>query len=380
MDTAGFVGFVPEPNCGRGTVGILWSCVVTIILSTWTTLHNDISPPGSSRWRWTKSKLGSAIYCALFPEALAMVAIMLLVRARRLSASIRDFPGWSQFSHRQSFLVVQDGIYSKQSSEIRHNRIHRLLEPDALVRLVQTTGLGPEDMGFPTDDEIEDRSKKDWLLKSISISQTLWFVANVLSRVVQGFQVSLLEDLTIAYAFCGLIMLIAWFDCPQDIHQAFIVDFERGSENGTRNEPQVDQRQTPNPAPKQQDLIIKAIPTVPMILVTMLLFGVFCGIHLAAWNYPFPSDGPGSAWTWRSCALATFILGFPSSSYLIMAVDDHVPEPSSLPRIKRLAVLLIMFLYVAIRLFTVFLSLYAFKNAPMGIYTKPSWTAYWAHL
>jgi len=33
------IGFVHEPNCGRGTIGILWSCATTILLCTYIALH-----------------------------------------------------------------------------------------------------------------------------------------------------------------------------------------------------------------------------------------------------------------------------------------------------------------------------------------------------
>ncbi len=35
------IGFVAEPNCGRGTTGIIWNCVVTIILCTWVRLRSS---------------------------------------------------------------------------------------------------------------------------------------------------------------------------------------------------------------------------------------------------------------------------------------------------------------------------------------------------
>ena len=38
----GLVGFFAEPNCGRSTVGIIWNCLATTFLCTWTMSHPDL--------------------------------------------------------------------------------------------------------------------------------------------------------------------------------------------------------------------------------------------------------------------------------------------------------------------------------------------------
>lgn len=136
------------------------------------------------------------------------------------------------------------------------------LTPDALVKLAHSGAIDLTD--FPSNAQIDKRAKKDWLSNAVAISQAAWFVANILSRLVGRYQISLLEDTTVAYVICGLVMFVFLFRCPQDMHEQFMI-----------------KPCTPKRALESTHLpsFLYGKSTLPLL---GFLFNVFVGIHLAA--------------------------------------------------------------------------------------------------
>lgn len=69
---------------------------------------------------------------------------------------------------------------------------------------------------FPTitETEIQDHSKGDGLTKGIAIFQTTWFVAQCITRHVQGLVVTELEIITLAFATLNGLMYFFWWNNP----------------------------------------------------------------------------------------------------------------------------------------------------------------------
>lgn len=261
MDT---VGFVPEPASGRGTASIIWSCLATMFFVVWTVLHIDYHPSLS------RVMLG---VCAFFmPEAMPASAVKQLLEARRLQKRLRSIRGWDSWTLEQSFLVAKKGVKHKGSSD--------LLTADRLVELAEQTrsqnGQGVIHIGMlPQKDDIDRRSKKSWLEKIIAGGQALWFIANIITRLAGGYQVTLLEVITISYACCGLIAMLAWFRCPQDLEDPFEVDLRgTGAMTGKGGVG----------SSVKGKLLDSCMPGLVILSLTMVT-----GVHLIAWQYPFPS-------------------------------------------------------------------------------------------
>lgn len=78
---------------------------------------------------------------------------------------------------------------------------------------------------FPTSEEIHDRSKGDWIAKSITLLQLLWTIVNIGCRKALNFRISLLEGLMLEWVVLGLLALIPWWKCPQDINVPYSLPF-----------------------------------------------------------------------------------------------------------------------------------------------------------
>ena len=72
---------------------------------------------------------------------------------------------------------------------------------------------------FPTItvEEIKDRSKSDGFSKTIALGQTLWFVAQCISRRAQHLDVTLIELLTLSLAVLNGMMYFLWWNKPLDV-------------------------------------------------------------------------------------------------------------------------------------------------------------------
>lgn len=332
------VGFVPEPSCGRGTVSIIWSCLATIFFVVWTVLHID--------YRGSKSRViwGAATF--FMPEVMPAAAAQQLTLAWRLQRRLRNIRGWNSWGLEQSFLIIKNGVKDEGSGDI--------LTADRLVELAQRgqhkhPGGGIHIGMLPQKEDIDKRSKKSWFEKIIAGGQALWFSANLVSRLVGGYQVTLLEDMTMAYACCGLIAMVAWFRCPQDIQDPYEVDLTRV---GASTKTQAGEGRLCS-LEMVGNRCLSGRVIVSLFMVT--------AVHLGAWQYPFPSEA--EAWVWRSCALVTLPIGF----MLLYIRHRTVFVASNMA-------------FVLARLALWTLACAAFRRMPVSAFDKPDWSDYWGHI
>ncbi|KAL9094376.1 MAG: hypothetical protein Q9165_003226 [Trypethelium subeluteriae] len=68
-----------------------------------------------------------------------------------------------------------------------------------------------------SEDEIEDRSKSDFLVEAIAIVQLLWFCIQLLGRVVKNLAITQFEIFTFAFATCSSLTYLLQLQKPKDI-------------------------------------------------------------------------------------------------------------------------------------------------------------------
>jgi len=345
------VGFVPEPNCGRGTVGILWNCLTTILLCSWTMIHN-IDSESSKHY-----KIWSPVRMLLIPEGEACVALLRFVRSWRLRNAVRKHRGWDAFTLRQAFLVYMAGIRCTPSLELEDL-------PDLIPRYPNELGNALE--RFPTDSMIQGRSKSDTIAKAIATLQAANFAVTAAFRLGNHASLSLLEVLTAGYVLCGLIMGLVTLKWPQGFHEPFQVTLP--VPGTTKLEPSAEWRLHRG---RQTRTYNASFFDLPMACMTVL----FTAVHLAAWNYPFPSHVEMVAW--RVACLVDAVMG------LLMLVFFRINERRKTlsKRFGNMGIdVVVVFSYMIARLFIIVESFIAFRAAPEEIYQRPSWAAYVGHI
>jgi len=327
------VGFVAEPDCGRGTVGIIWSCLTTIVLCTYTVQHPDVPSKPKSKCGQLLSKLGYVLLTLMIPEVMALYAVVDFVWSYKHSKRVRDIRGWEGWSLKQSHFLDMDGIEWEEPS----------------LDLSNSQNKSPVTFSsFPSNDMINERSKADGVAKTIAICQTSWFAITIIFRLSKRMPLSLLEVLTVSYIFCALIMFICWFEKPRDIQ--FRIKIEKSLDWPT--EIRDYEGNTRNISKSHLNVIFSAFAII------------FCGIHMAAWNYDFPTIV--ESWLWRIFSIALFVISV--LIYILLGTDNDGSGPF-------LAVL-----YIPLRLYIIVESFLAFRSANPAIYTKVGWSSYWGHV
>jgi hypothetical protein len=88
------------------------------------------------------------------------------------------------------------------------------LSPEHLESLLEQ-----QQITLPTirAEDIEDKSKGDFLAKGFVALQTLWFVTQCIARGVQGLTITELELVTLAFAVFNGITYYLWWDKPLDV-------------------------------------------------------------------------------------------------------------------------------------------------------------------
>jgi hypothetical protein len=284
------------------------------------------------------------LWNVFFPEVTAAMALEGSINAWYFRKAMRGMPGWERFSLKQAFLIQKNGVTTQSQNPI---------EPDEIFDRARSGDILFHQL--PQNSQIDARSKSDWISKTIAICQALWFVSNTASRLVAGYEISLLEGLTTAYVFCGLVMFISWYQCPQDVEEKFdlqIQGIQRTSAGGEKSMSG-----------------LKRISDTMLALAIVFFLAIFTGIHLAAWNYPFASAA--EAWIWRVLSIATFVLGLSYAVFMLDIKEHPILENASF---------VTMIVYLFIRLGITVLAFIAFRHAPAGMYLTTSWPAYWVHI
>lgn len=213
-------GWVNQPN-GRGTIDILWNCVLTCCLCCWTILCLNVPAKGESRLRCFIRKSKWAFITILGPEILLMFAAGQWATADRFVQKFRlcGYTGWTMrhafFAEMGGFIVETDG-----DSRFAVNNAH--------ICYLVTHGH----MDFPNVDEerIKDQNKADDFARAITIWQVLWFCLQCFSRLIQHLEMTTMELSTLAFVFCSMPTFWCWSKKPLDVQVPFVLQLNKSVE------------------------------------------------------------------------------------------------------------------------------------------------------
>lgn len=188
-----------------------------------------------------------------------------------------------------------------------------------------------KDLGHPLmhlvlrKDDIQDKSKADWLLKSLAVLQVTWIIINVIVRYVTGLPVSQIELATVAFAIMAVLIYLANWWKPKDISQPTILKLSEfsGKHLNVRERKQSFTQRILSPA-KAIDKAERGVPEPNEIervandvlwlegdtpLLFYLMAGssfIFGALHCLGWNFEFPTRI--ELICWRVASLASAIL------------------------------------------------------------------------
>ena len=327
-------GWVSSPN-GRGTIYILWGCLITTFLCTWTSLHLNIPARreshlqrGFRRFRWMPQAF-------IAPELVVGLATGQKVEARR-SVSLWKDSGYEQWT-------ISHGYYATMGGFVLQPRDSRPfpVKPKQLHYLV-TRGH----TSFPaiTETEIRNKSKQDKFQKILTLLQLGWFVQQCLGRAIQHLPVTTLELATVGLVFCTLASYYQWSHKPLDAEEATIIstqkstarilieagnaarrpsvytplDFIDGQSLTWSSEIQphlryylrfrAGPRERPLPRTTNDTLAVFG-PSVDALFLLAIIITYTC-IHFIAWDFHFPTQAERTIWRVTCIIIITTALGF----------------------------------------------------------------------
>ncbi|KAH6619005.1 hypothetical protein C7974DRAFT_342103 [Boeremia exigua] len=254
----------PAPS-ERGTFGILSTCILTLLLCVYTSLHLNIPVHKVTHWSqkpWVLKTFGVLVgLCA--PELVAFLAFRQWNQARNL----KDFMSgpiaklipptiatprrhmWSRYNapadveQATELTTIDDKSDTIEAGRKKNTwtRTHSHfalmggfafeaddsfvnLFPDSNTRMTllpralrKMADVEPMSIPDLSKSAIEDKSKANWLAKALVCSQACWFIVQITGRASTSAPISLLEMNTFLHALCCLIIYLAWWYKPLDI-------------------------------------------------------------------------------------------------------------------------------------------------------------------
>ena len=212
-ESATIIGWVPGPD-GRGTIDIIWGCLLTIFLCTWTAVCLNLPHPNDSKQQILLRRMKWMAWGILGPELLLSVAIGQFASARR---SVRRFRrlGYSQWTLRHAFFADMGGIFLQPKDSTPF-----LVNSRQLAYLIER---GYTDFPEISAADIWDKSKADTMTRVLALAQTAWLIVQLCGRASQGLPITSLELSTAAIVFCTFGTFLCWLQKPSDVQRGITI-------------------------------------------------------------------------------------------------------------------------------------------------------------
>lgn len=287
MSSDSTVGWVSDPN-GRGTAGLVTSCILTLGLCAWSALHLNIQPKGETQRQYWSRNVRWVLLGVFIPELVILAAWRQWASCRELEkellrilqaekqktnlGSLEPSISTSESSHGPKVCEQkldtcvnrgQSNVYVSQSPEKRTPISRQVRQHDwtSLHSFYASMGgfvfefhhaagdfgpafvpmkynrlaLTPQGVillarcGYLPDinpDDIKDKSKSDGLAKAVVILQASWMLIQTISRKIVHLPVSLLEVNTVAHVFCAFVIYVLWWRKPREVREPTVLQGE----------------------------------------------------------------------------------------------------------------------------------------------------------
>ncbi|KIJ14627.1 hypothetical protein PAXINDRAFT_115673 [Paxillus involutus ATCC 200175] len=262
--------------------------------------------------------------------------------------------------------VLQDGVEQTALG-------HRYYSPD--LQLLKTKEIMNPRI---SEKQISGRSKSDGLGNALLVLQLSWFILQVVARAANKLAITLLEIDTLALATLSLPLFFFWWSKPMapECHHIFYTSTvsQRAPERNQRVR-SVTISSTKNshdddfPITRSGSWLAEIFGKVlddESIRVLLIVWVVFGGLHLLAWDFQFPSQAEKIIWRVASFALIAtpccFFLA--DKMHLISGNTDYALIGVGV--VARFILLVLMFA--------------SLRDIPASAHQTVSWTSYVPHL
>ncbi|KAI4184101.1 MAG: hypothetical protein LQ346_006162 [Caloplaca aetnensis] len=211
----GFVGWVDE-SPGRGTLGLVVTCLFTIFLCTWVVIHPRVGKRSLLR---VLHKVALFLKTLIAPEFIAVEGLQEWSQAQRM---VKDCASLTE----NRLKLVHAFYIGMLALRYRTPRGDRVIWPNQYTWLLQH-GLvrwnDHEKWGL-SEENIRDKSNADGTAKLLALVQVSWFAAQSIMRHAHKLPLSQLESMTLSYIPLFAITYLFWWVKPKDVLSPSVVD------------------------------------------------------------------------------------------------------------------------------------------------------------
>ena len=251
------------------------------------------------------------------------------------------------------------------------------------------TSSHPHILKIPVE-EIEDKSKGDFIAKTVIVVQTLWFALQVINRAIQGITVTELELTALGHTVLNIFMYWCWWHKPVNVRFPFKVypieeKAEDRSEKGKSGTQLVTESGRISPR-RRLPIRVRLAKYIDrgsgavIIICGTVISGMFGAIHCLAWNAHFPTHIESKLWR----VSAMIVTAAPSGSFfLTAAMNKAIDKWGNKGFVDALGVLLLLVIalaYALARICLLVLALLSLRALPYDAYVMPPWTIYIPHI
>ena len=260
---------------------------------------------------------------------------------------------------------------------------------------------------MPTEAEIKDRGKSDWLAKSLALLQTSWFVMQCIARGIKHLPVTHLEIVTLAYAAMNFVIYAFWWNKPLNVNRPVRV-FRKSGES----EPSETQLQLTSEARistgetigkgldtififiaggQDEDVNLSREDRVPRFwanstadnawIADIIMLGVgicFGAIHCIAWGFPFPTHTELLMWRISSVTITAVPVYIPLMFGLGAWLQDM--NFDTIGGIFGISIIPAGLLYIIARVVTLVLAFTSLRDIPPGALDTVHWITFIPHI
>lgn len=230
------------------------------------------------------------------------------------------------------------------------------------------------ELEFPTQAELMDRSKGDWISKSITSIQIIWFVCQLIGRAVQKLPVTTLELFTCAIVACTLVTYAAWWNKPLDVQRPVLLDCEVPTVFLT--ESSIYPLETAYSFWDVNNLRSEyELEATGSVLLAVLVIIAFTAPHLIGWNFYFPTRT--EKWLWRVAGV--LCAGLPIAA-IFCIYHGEIPGVNRVKRLWGGLMWLCIGAYILVRAYLFIEVFVGLRSVPADVYTAVNWSAYIPHI
>ena len=297
-------------------------------------------------------------------------------------------------------------LFKRGSEETSNNDRCKSEEDDEPLHPLMASDLSrySESFTMPTEAEIKDRGKSDWLAKSLVLLQTSWFVMQCIARAVERLPVTHLEIVTLAYAAMNFVIYVFWWNKPLNVNRPVRV-FRKSSVEETISEARRLASETNSDAIdtilgfiiSDQDgtVNLSREDRVPRfwansakndyITADLIMLGVgvcFGAIHCIAWHFSFPTHAELLIWRISSVAMTAVPFYIPLTLLLAGWLEDMGFDTAAVTigGSSAFSIFPAGILYIVARVFTLALAFTSLRELPHGAFDTVHWTTFIPHV